>query len=193
MNIVEPIRDKQQIEGIKRILRGNGSTGARDYLLFVLGINTALRISDLLALKVDTLVDSNGKVRACVNLREQKTGKVRNFPINDSVKKALAVYTEAYPNLAASEFLFFSRQGENMAISRVRAWQILNNAARKAGIHDAIGNHTLRKTYGYHAYQQGADIAILQKTFGHSAPSVTLRYIGITQDDIDQVYIKLNL
>lgn len=193
MNIVEPIRNKQQIDSMKRVLRGSGAIGARDHLLFVLGINTALRISDLLSLKIDTLVDSKGKSPDRISIREQKTGKLRSFPINESIKKALTIYFDSYPDISGENFLFFSREGENKAISRVRAWQLLNDAARKVGITDPIGSHTLRKTYGYHAYQQGADIVLLQKTFGHSAPSVTLRYIGITQDDIDQVYIKLNL
>ena len=61
------------------------------------------------------------------------------------------------------------------------------------GVADPIGTHTLRKTFGYHAYQQGTDVTLLQKVFNHSAPSITLRYIGITQDDIDNVYLNLNL
>ena len=61
------------------------------------------------------------------------------------------------------------------------------------GLKEGYGTHTLRKTFGYNAYQSGTDISILQKLFNHSAPCVTLAYIGITQDDLDDVYLNLNL
>ncbi|GMA66225.1 hypothetical protein GCM10025859_67000 [Alicyclobacillus fastidiosus] len=75
----------------------------------------------------------------------------------------------------------------------MQAWKALNNAAKVAGIKDRIGTHTLRKTFAYHAYKQGKDITLIQKLLNHSAPSVTLRYIGITQDEMDDVYLTLNL
>ncbi|MCF8011626.1 MAG: tyrosine-type recombinase/integrase [Clostridiales bacterium] len=70
---------------------------------------------------------------------------------------------------------------------------MLNEAARSVGVKDKIGTHTLRKTFGYHAFKKGYDITILQKLFNHSAPSITLRYIGITQDELDDVYLSLDL
>ena len=85
-----------------------------------------------------------------------------------------------------------SRKGGE-AIKRNQAYKVINAAARAVGIHDKIGTHSLRKTFGYHAYQKGIDLSILQKIFNHAAPSVTLRYIGITQDDMDEVYLNLNL
>jgi site-specific recombinase XerD len=91
------------------------------------------------------------------------------------------------------DYLFASQKGKIRPISRVHAWFVLNKAARAVGIEGRIGTHTLRKTFGYYAYKQGTDITLLQQLFNHAAPSITLRYIGITQDDIDQVYIKMNL
>jgi len=90
------------------------------------------------------------------------------------------------------ECLFPSRKG-GTPITRQQAYRILNEAARAVGITDQIGTHTLRKTFGYHAYKQGADITRLQYLLNHSAPSVTLRYIGITQEELDNVYLTLNL
>ena len=88
--------------------------------------------------------------------------------------------------------MFPSRKGSS-AIQRNQAYKILNEAARTVGIQESIGTHSMRKTFGYHAYKSGIDIALLQKIFNHSCPSVTLRYIGITQDSIDDVYLNLNL
>ncbi|WP_072169790.1 tyrosine-type recombinase/integrase [Propionispora sp. 2/2-37] len=80
-----------------------------------------------------------------------------------------------------------------MTCPHVPSTKIINNAARSIGITEKIGTHTLRKTFGYHAYQSGVSIGVIQKLFNHSAPSITLRYIGITQDDLDNVYLNLNL
>jgi integrase len=180
---VEPIRDKKQIEGMKRYLRGGS---LRDYLLFVLGINSGLRISDLLALNVE---DVKGKDR--ITIREQKTGKSKDFPLSETCKKAIQEYLQQ-PGLVPG-CLFPSRKGVSRPITRVQAYRILNEAARRVGIKEAIGTHTLRKTFGYWAYQQGVDITRIQKLLNHSAPSVTLTYIGITKEELDNVYINLNL
>ncbi|MFD1676865.1 tyrosine-type recombinase/integrase [Alicyclobacillus fodiniaquatilis] len=75
----------------------------------------------------------------------------------------------------------------------MQAWKALNKAAKTVGIKERIGTHTLRKTFAYHAYKQGQDITLIQKLLNHSAPSVTLRYIGITQDQMDDVNLTLNL
>jgi len=88
--------------------------------------------------------------------------------------------------MADDEYLFQSRNGENKPITRMQAYRIINDACKQVGIKDQIGTHTLRKTFGYHHYQQYKDVAILQDIFNHSAPSVTLRYIGINDDMKDK-------
>jgi len=181
MELVEPIRDKKQIQGMKKYLRGQN---IRDYLLFTLGINSGLRISDLLKLTVEDGMKDR------ITIREKKTGKAKDFPISEVCKKAISEYLkETGLNTGA---LFPSRKG-GKAISRVQAYRIVNDAARNIGITDAIGTHTLRKTFGYHAYQSGIDITRIQKLLNHSAPSITLSYIGITKEELDNVYISLNL
>jgi len=182
MELVEPIRNKKQIDALKKYLRGQN---IRDYLLFVLGINSGLRISDLLKL---TIEDVQGQDR--ISIREQKTGKAKDFPLSDACKKAIHEYLKS-TNIKAG-CLFASRKG-NKPITRVHAYRILNEAAQRVGIKEAVGTHTLRKTFGYHAYQNGVDITRIQKLLNHSAPSVTLAYIGITKEELDNVYITLNL
>ena len=173
MEFVEPIRDKEKIEKVKRILKTNGS---RDFLLFLLGINSGLRISDILKLKVRDVCNKD-----YIEITEQKTRKYKKFPITNSFKSYLNEYIM---NKSAEEWLFPSQRGKK-SITRVQAYRIITDACIKAGIRTRIGTHTLRKTFGYHFYQAYKDIALLQCIFNHSAPSVTLRYIGIDQDMID--------
>lgn len=192
MELVQPIRDKKKIEAMKKILSSN----PRDVLLFVLGINSGLRISDLLQMCVSDVLKENGKPKDMYELRETKTGKTKRFPFPKNVQKAIVDYLGSYEG-DWSRPLFISRKtdanGQAKPLSRQQAWQMMNDAAKTVGISDNIGTHTLRKTFGYHAYKAGTDLSLLQHIFNHSAPSITLRYIGIVQDDIDNVYISLNL
>ncbi len=181
MNKVEPIRDKNKIKEIKNILKEKSN---RNYMIFVLGINTGLRISDLLKLKVE-----NVKNKSHIIIKEQKTSKNKQFLINSNLRKEINKYIE---DMAEQEYLFQSRIGENKPLTRFQAYRILSTAGKKAGL-DRIACHSTRKTFGYHHYKKYKDVALLQKLFNHSSPSITLDYIGITQDIIDNSIEDFNL
>lgn len=187
MEFVQPIRDLKQIETIKKLLK---LQNLRDYCLFVLGINSGLRISDLLKLTISDIIE-NGKIKDRIRLREKKTNKFKDFPLSEKAKQAIKEYLKTR-NYKEYEPLFISRKNNGFLL-RGQAYKIINNVAKSVGIKEKIGTHTLRKTFGYHAYNNGYDITIIQKLFNHSSPSVTLRYIGITQDELDDVYLSLDL
>ena len=182
MKYVKSIRDKNKIEKIKKYIKEKGRS---DLLLVTMGINTGLRISDLLNLKV---IDVKGKSH--VEIKEQKTGKIKRFPLLGNLQSMIDEYTKDKNN---NDYLFKSRNGENKPLTRVMAYMIINNACRRAEISDNIGTHTLRKTFGYHHYQTFHDVAILQYLLNHSSPSITLRYIGITQDNVENTLQQFEL
>jgi integrase len=190
MSTVQPIRNRDQINLMKKILKGESS---RNHLLFTFGINVGLRISDILKFTIDDIVTNKGKVKDFVEIYEQKTKKHKRFVFSDVVKKAIKSYLDSLDQYKINDYLFKSREGKNKPLSRFMAYRILDNAAQEAGIDDSIGTHTMRKTFGYWAYKRGTDISLLQDIFNHSTPQVTLRYIGITQDQKDQVYITSDL
>lgn len=187
MEFVQPIRDLKQIETIKKLLR---LRSLRDYCLFVLGINSGLRISDLLKLRIFD-VSERCKIKDRIRLREKKTNKFKDFPLSNSTKSALKEYLKTR-EYSENEPLFISRKNKGFLL-RQQAYKIINDVAKSVGIREKIGTHTLRKTFGYHAYNNGYDITLIQKLFNHSSPSVTLRYIGITQEEMDNVYLGLDL
>lgn len=121
--------------------------------------------------------------RFAFQLREKKTNKYKKFPINENLKVEIEEFIKDKPDDIP---LFYTQK--HYRLDRAQAYQIINKAARMVGIKGRIGTHTLRKTFGYHFYQQCDDIVMLQKIFNHSTPSITLRYIGIEQEDIDEVY-----
>lgn len=189
MQIVQPIKEKEKIEAIKKVLR---AATLRNELLFVLGINTGLRISDLLSLRTgDVWADKTG-VAGRIELKEKKTGKTRSIALNRKTKQLIKRYIEKErPHPGSDEPLFLSQKGG--PISRQHAYDLLNTAARLVGVTGRIGTHSLRKTFGYFAYMQGTDLAMIQKLLNHSSQAETLRYIGITQEQMDDVVMKLEL
>lgn len=180
LNFVQPIRDLGKVEDIKRYFIDDSE---RNYLLFMMGINTGLRISDILKLKVEDVKGHH------IIIREQKTKKQKWIRITPSLKREINKYIE---NLNDHEYLFKSRQGCNKPIGRSMAYKILRRAADEHKIKN-IGTHTLRKTFGYHFYQQTKDVAMLQEIFNHSSPDITLRYIGVNQDSMDKAMTKFKI
>ncbi|MEC2267411.1 site-specific integrase [Bacillus subtilis] len=170
---VQPIRSLDKLEDMKWSLKK--WCGDRDYILFLLGINTGLRVSDLLRLKT---TDIKRKKRIAV--KEGKTEKPRTIHLTN-------IYTELnnyIDTLEGTEWLFPSRKGDK-PISRIQAYRQLNKASNMVDIPDGIGTHTMRKTFGYWYYKQTKDIATLQIILNHSRPEITLRYIGITEEEIE--------
>jgi len=186
MGTVQPIRKKEDIEAMKVYLK---SKSLRDWALFVLGINSALRISDLLDLEVSDVCDENGKIRDRIKIREIKTSKAKDFPFSKKVAESLNEYIAlTQPKIA----LFPSRKGGKV-ITRQHTHRILSEAAHAVGIKEPISNHSMRKSWAFHAYESGVDITRIQSALNHSSPKETLRYIGITQNELDNVYLDLNL
>ncbi len=186
MNFVEPIRDKMKLEEMKDELKKNGT---RDYILFYTGINTGLRISDLLKLSYDDVRDAFGNMKSHISIIETKTKKNKKFPITNGLYAELDKHTK---NMKSGEYLFQSRKGVNCPVSASQFYRIISTAGANIGLAN-LGTHTMRKTFGYHHYQQYHDVAILMEIFNHSSPSITLRYIGISQDEIDKSYHNFNL
>lgn len=172
MNFVEPIREADKIEAIEYHLK---RSSPRNYIMFMIGVHTGLRISDILRLKV---VDIN---HDSINIREKKTNKQRNIKLHRKLRQPLSTFIEGRD---PKEYVIKSRQGSNKPLTRYGAYSILKQLEKQFKL-EPTGTHTLRKTFGYHHYKNTNDIATLQRIFNHTDPAETLRYIGIRQDDVD--------
>lgn len=185
MNTVEPIRDIELVYDIADYLKAHSE---RNYVLFMFGINTGLRISDILKFRVRDIRDSKKKIRENFYIREKKTGKEKRMRIHSDLRTILKEYVQDKKDY---EFLFASRKGTNKPISRQQAYRILNEAAKVFGL-DSIGCHTLRKTFGYHLYNKTKDAITIKEILNHSDISTTLRYIGVNQDRKDKLIEEIS-
>lgn len=168
MQVVQPIREQEKIEQLQAVLK---EQSIRDWLLFTIGINSGLHLSDLLSLKVSDVKD-----RSVVSIKEEKTGKGKTFQLSPQLK----TYIEEYIQYMDGDAYLFPSQRTGNPIKRIRVYRILNEAAKQVGLND-IGTHTLRKTYGYHYYLRTKNVSVLRDLFNQSAPSVTLKYIGVKE------------
>ena len=195
MNYVEPIRDRKKIAQIKNLLRGQKRF--RDLLLFVVGINSALRISDLLKLRISHFLDEKKKVRSRFWIKEEKRGKRQEVVINESIRSCLEEYLDAYPLVAenSENYIFFSSKGDDYSrpIKRGQAWKLITAICREVGLSGDFGTHSLRKTWGYHARLSGVDLALIMHKLNHESIAYTRRYLGITDDELQAVVQRLNL
>ena len=188
-NTVDPFNNKKDIQKIKQYLKGKDNK--RDYMLFVVGINVGLRVGDLLKLKIKDVIDNNGNFKDKIVITEEKTDKTRNLKLNDSVKESIKLYLDSLKSYDMDDYLFKSRKG-NKPLRVDSTHKIIKNTWRELNIKGNYGTHTLRKTWSYHIYMSNSSnpriLAILQKALNHSSQAVTLRYIGIEQEEILDLY-----
>ncbi|MBA7556479.1 Tyrosine recombinase XerC [subsurface metagenome] len=192
MNFVEPIRSKEKIKVIKGNLKDKKNP--RDFLLFTIGINTGLRISDLLNLKVRDVRDSKGDIRSYIWIKEKKTKQDRKIPLNQGIKEALQYYFNKSDIYDLDGYLFTSEKRKvNKPLSKCGAWQLVNEWCREVNITGRVGCHSLRKTLGYHLRIQGASVAIIAERLGHKDLATVKRYIGIDDDELEKSANRLVL
>ena len=199
MKITQPIRDIVELKKIKRYYR-EVKPNKRNSLLVVCGLNTALRISDILKLRWKDVYNENLlSFKSHIDVKEQKTGKKTTVFINKNLKEAFASFLK---NIIAKkgklcevmeQFIFLGQKSTDKPISRIQAFRIISEAAKKSLLSYKVSCHSLRKTFGYHAWKKGVSPALLTSIYNHSSYKITTRYLGIDQDDRDEVFELVNL
>lgn len=192
---VEPFKKIKDIEKIKQYLKGKDNK--RDYTIFVLGINIGLRAGDLLKLKWSDVIE-DGKIKKTIYVIEEKTRntkkvtRAREIDLNKPAREALQMYYDSLDSVGIADYIFTSRKGDKHL--QVRSLhRIINNLVKELNIKGNYGTHSLRKTFGYHRYMNNIKLETLQKMFNHSTQEMTLKYIGITREVIQDAYNSVNL
>lgn len=178
---VEPIVAPTDIKNIKKILRDT----PRDLLLFVLGVNSGLRAQDLLNLRAQNLRDC--KVGDRITLKEKKTNKDNVFIVNKEIKNALEGHLLT-SKLNDADFLFKSRKGRNYPLTTFAVTKMVKKWCAAVNLKGNYGAHTLRKTWTYQQRKKfGVSWEVLSKRLNHSNPSITRRYLGIQEEEVEEI------
>ena len=192
MSTSQPIRSTDELEAFRRFYLDE-EPNLRNYAMICMGVNTALRISDLLELKWGEVYDFNEQCfRKHMVICERKTGKESRIAINGSTKKGLLTYLDTLDGVKKGDYIFTGRYA-GTHLSRSQAFRIIKHAAYSLNMERGISCHSMRKTFGYYAWKCGTPPAMLMEIYNHSSYEITKRYLGIKQDDKDSVFLKVNL
>ena len=189
----QPIRNTEEIEQLKNYyLKDNPNM--RNYALITTDLNTALRISDILKLKWENIYDSNsGTFLKHIKITETKTEKWICIAINENLKDALTRLRSSYKRPPKPTDYIFTGRHSKSPLSRSQAFRIIKKACYDLSLSIEISPHSLRKTFGYKAWSEGVSPVIIMAIYNHSSFSITKRYLGIEQDDKDEVYLNINI
>jgi len=186
MSTTQPIRDIAHVRALTNYYLELGQH--RNHLLIVFSLHTALRIGDILPIRWRDVYDfQRNCARKALTLTERKTGKHKTLALHNKIAKALKwSAATAKPH----EFLF-ANPHTGRAINRTQAHRIIRTAGEAVCLPVQISCHSLRKTFGYHAWKSGISPAVIMEIYNHSSLHTTRRYLGVVQDDLDTVYAGL--
>lgn len=173
MRKVDAMHSEEEIRQMSQYLR---KQSLRDYLLFRLGINLGLRVSELLTLKIE---DIKGRERLVI--QNTKQNRSYEFILSESLQSEINFFVGDQ-----EEGLLFRSRNNGGALTRQRAYLILRKAAENAGLDRSIGTHTLRKTFGYWAYKKGTSLESIRYFFGHATIGVTMKYLGLERGEAER-------
>lgn len=179
VKFVEPIRDKENVNAVSDYIKER--YGEKYFIMFEIGIHTGMRISDILNLRVS---DIRGKDELVIKEQKTSTRKKKNterfIGINSRLRSEIATYTKG---MNGYWYMIHQAANNNRPVSRAYCYRVIRSACDAIGISHG-GTHTMRKTFGYHYYRKNKDVAFLMRMFNHSSPDITLRYIGISREEI---------
>lgn len=192
-----PVKDKKQLDAIMTYLiyqKEHAKTtikkyqAYRNYMLFLIGLNTAFRAEDLLQLRTKDVV------KGYVSIKENKTGKMQNFRMNKHLHNEILKYIETY-DLKPNDYLFMGQKKKDTykgktwsviyPITRQNVRLIFGKVADAVGIDYKFGLHSLRKTFGYMYIKNGGNVITLMKMYNHDEPGTTLLYVMWNKEDAE--------
>ena len=167
-----------------------GTFEVRNRGLFMLGVSTGGRISELLSLRVGDVYQNRKPVSDLLyNKSIVKGGEVsRSVPVNAdgrrSIDELVNWHRRHYGSIASKRPLFPSRhKSGTVPMHRQTAHAILKTAFIEAGLNGHIATHSLRKSFAQRLYDKTGDIYMVQELLGHRNISTTQKYLGVNYAD----------
>lgn len=173
-----PLTETETTQIVKRL------NNERDRCLFILGIKTGFRISELLSLCISD-VYTNGTINSHITVkRANMKGKVASRSL--VLHKEAKMYLIAYIN---THLVNYSLQSKLFPMSRIQAYRIIRDAALSCNIRGVVSTHSMRKTFGQNVYKRTNNIVAAQRALGHASLSSTTHYLSVGQDEVDEAIL----
>lgn len=193
----DPIREAEDIVRIAEYLLTHGKNqwyGYRNRMAFVLGVSTGLRVSDLLRIKIEDVLNEDGTIVDYLRIQEKKTRKYNDPKIGTAAKTAISEYLASLESFTREEYLIRSERGGKLDESQL--YRTLSAVEKGLNLPYHFSTHTMRKTYGYWTIRNNPNdnmaLIHLQMMFNHSSPQTTLTYCGINREEEDKYYNGIN-
>lgn len=191
MSTTQPIRDGEDVHKLIAYYEQE-EPNLRNKTLIIFALHTALRISDILALRWENVYHFKKKRYVDhLSVYEKKTGKISRLAFNQHVLQALEEYRNSR-NPQPQDYIFSKMNDPSHPLCRSQAYRIVKKAAEATLNEPHISCHSLRKTFGYHAWKQGISPVLIMDVYNHSSFVITRRYLGIDQDDRDALFKEMD-
>ena len=182
MNEVEAVKTKEEIAAVEGLLKRRHGQIYADIWRF--GLNVALRIGDL---RMVTYADLDTQNRL-YSLYEEKTDKKRQIRLNTKALEVIERRRKEYPD---DTYLFQphcnrTKNKETKPITRVSVSRAIKDAGERLGL--KINTHSMRKSRGWAMFSDGVPVEMIAKVLNHSTPATTMRYLGITRQEVLKTY-----
>lgn len=175
----KPLKTKQEIELVRELIKTKTKDPLRNLLIFNIGINNGIRTNDILNLKVADVLDKDE-----TEIKESKTGKSRKLRLDvANIKDDLK---ELCKHKQPDDYVFTSYKNPKQPIQTVTVYRLFKRLASEHPTLHGLTAHSMRRTFGYQYYRQTKNVVALMKLFNHASQAVTLRYIGIEQEELDE-------
>ena len=193
----DAIRSYSDFKAIQQYYLDGGRI--RDWAMWTIGVSLGLRISDLLALKFGNLIDADKKTfKQRIQIYEQKTGKLNNCLITESVINAMSVYLDSIKwEFDLDGYLFPSKKTKGKMYEEC-GWRILSDAGKALNLPINIGSHTMRKSFANiaacvdNSCIDMNSITKIQGLLNHGDQRVTMKYLGSYQAMFDKARIAVS-
>jgi len=175
----------------------SGANKNRNRALFLLGIKSGFRISELLSLQLRDVIQAGRLVdRVTVQRRHMKKKiESRTLLLHPEARAALAEWIEELRQngyMLDDTFVFQSQRGPNKPISRVQAYRVLKKRFDQNQMIGKLGTHSMRKTFADRIYDRlEGDLVKTQKALGHRNINSTVQYLSFREEEIDEAILAI--
>lgn len=176
----------RQIEMLKEFL--SNADKIKELALFSLGIDSMLRCSDLLKLKVEDICDFKGRVKSIIQLKQKKTNQNHQVRIGSSTIKAIKKLIKEERKYE-DDYLFTTERFQKKPMSRIYYSKLIKEWCKYLHLDPKdYSTHSIRRSRASIVYKQTGNIEAVRQLLGQKSVTSTSAYLNIGQNEALDIY-----